>query len=120
MLDGKPPTERIPILKMGELLLVTIQVEMHDRLVMGLQDELTEQIVRHRDALKADLTDVPGTLAEVALQFCLSHPAVATVIPGMRRVKTVESSTAVSDRGPLPPPVRERLKKHAWFRNFYQ
>ena len=48
MLDGKPPTERIPILKLGEFLLVTIQVEMHDRLVMGLQDELTEQIVRHR------------------------------------------------------------------------
>ncbi|HJV54691.1 MAG TPA: STAS domain-containing protein [Methylomirabilota bacterium] len=33
---------------MGEFLLVTIQVEMHDRLVMTLQDELTEQIVRHR------------------------------------------------------------------------
>jgi len=48
VLDGKPPTERIPILKMGDFLLVTIQVEMHDRLVMGLQDELTEQIVRHR------------------------------------------------------------------------
>jgi rsbT antagonist protein RsbS len=48
VLDGKPPTERIPILKLGEFLLVTIQVEMHDRLVMGLQDELTEQIVRHR------------------------------------------------------------------------
>ena len=48
MLDGKPPDERIPILKLGEFLLVTIQVEMHDRLVMTLQDELTEQIVRHR------------------------------------------------------------------------
>jgi len=48
VLDGKPPTERIPILKMGEFLLVTIQVEMHDRLVMTLQDELTQQIVRHR------------------------------------------------------------------------
>jgi rsbT antagonist protein RsbS len=46
--DGKPPAERIPILKMGEFLLVTIQVEMHDRLVMGLQDELTQQIVQHR------------------------------------------------------------------------
>jgi rsbT antagonist protein RsbS len=46
--DGKPPAERIPILKMGEVLLVTIQVEMHDRLVMGLQDELTQQIVQHR------------------------------------------------------------------------
>jgi rsbT antagonist protein RsbS len=39
--------ERIPILKMGEFLLVTIQVEMHDRLVMALQDELSESIVRH-------------------------------------------------------------------------
>ena len=48
MLDGKPGAERIPILKMGEFLLVTIQVEMHDRLVMGLQDELTQQIVQHR------------------------------------------------------------------------
>ncbi len=48
MLDGKPPGDRIPILKMGEFLLVTIQVEMHDRLVLTLQDELTQQIVRHR------------------------------------------------------------------------
>ena len=48
MRDDAPATERIPILKMGEFLLVTIQVEMHDRLVMGLQDELTRQIVQHR------------------------------------------------------------------------
>ena len=39
--------ERIPILKMGEFLLVTIQVDMHDRLALTLQDDLTEQIVRH-------------------------------------------------------------------------
>jgi rsbT antagonist protein RsbS len=37
--------ERIPILKMGEFLLVTIQVDMHDRLAMTLQDDLSEQIV---------------------------------------------------------------------------
>jgi rsbT antagonist protein RsbS len=48
VLDEKPSAERIPILKMGEFLLVTIQVEMHDRLVMGLQDDLTQQIVQHR------------------------------------------------------------------------
>lgn len=40
--------ERIPILKMGPNLLVTIQVDMHDRLAMTLQDELTQQIVKHR------------------------------------------------------------------------
>ena len=40
--------ERIPILKMGEFLLVTIQVDMHDRLVMTLQEDLTEKIVKAR------------------------------------------------------------------------
>jgi rsbT antagonist protein RsbS len=40
--------ERIPILKMGELLLVTIQVDMHDRLALTLQDDLTSMIVKHR------------------------------------------------------------------------
>jgi rsbT antagonist protein RsbS len=36
--------ERIPILRMGRLLLVTIQVDMHDRLAMTLQDDLTTRI----------------------------------------------------------------------------
>src|SRR5436305_15073220 len=36
--------ERIPILKMGDSLLVTIQVDMHDRLAMQLQDDLTAKI----------------------------------------------------------------------------
>src|SRR5215468_10388115 len=40
--------ERIPILKMGEFLLVTIQVDMHDRLALTLQDDLTERIVKSR------------------------------------------------------------------------
>lgn len=39
--------ERIPILKMGDFLLVTIQVDMHDRLVMNLQDDLTEKVSRY-------------------------------------------------------------------------
>ena len=36
--------ERIPILKMGSLLLVSIQVDMHDRLALQLQDDLTTRI----------------------------------------------------------------------------
>jgi rsbT antagonist protein RsbS len=40
--------ERIPILKLGRFLLVTIQVDMHDRLAMALQDDLTDRIVRDR------------------------------------------------------------------------
>lgn len=38
--------DRIPILKVGENLLVSIQVEMHDRLAIALHDELSEQIVK--------------------------------------------------------------------------
>lgn len=38
--------ERIPILQMGDFLLVTIQVDMHDRLAMTLQDDLTNRITQ--------------------------------------------------------------------------
>lgn len=40
--------ERIPILKVGEFLLVSIQVDMHDRLALSLQDDLTAQVVAAR------------------------------------------------------------------------
>ena len=39
--------DRIPILKVGNCLLVTIQVDMHDELAMSLQEDLTAQIARH-------------------------------------------------------------------------
>ncbi len=48
--------ERIPILKMGDYLLVTIQVDMHDRLALTLQDDLTSRIVKHQS--KAVLIDI--------------------------------------------------------------
>lgn len=37
--------ERIPILKLGEILLVTIQVDFHDRSALALQEDLTQKIV---------------------------------------------------------------------------
>jgi rsbT antagonist protein RsbS len=40
--------DKIPILRMGRFLLVTIQVDMHDRLALQLQDDLTERIVKDR------------------------------------------------------------------------
>ena len=46
--------ERIPILKMGQFLLVTIQVDMHDRLALSLQDDLTERIVKDGRPRRAD------------------------------------------------------------------
>ncbi|MGE5097397.1 MAG: STAS domain-containing protein [Betaproteobacteria bacterium] len=40
--------DRIPILRMGRFLLVTIQVDMHDQLALALQDDLTQRIVKDR------------------------------------------------------------------------
>jgi rsbT antagonist protein RsbS len=48
--------DRIPILKMGEYLLITIQVDMHDKLAMTLQNDLTEQIVQYKS--KGILIDI--------------------------------------------------------------
>ncbi|MDQ2948592.1 MAG: aldo/keto reductase, partial [Acidobacteriota bacterium] len=76
------------------------------------------QVVDHVNALRKDLD--PGTqLPEIALRFCLAHPAVSTVIPGMRRVRNAEMNTAASDKGPLDQTTLNILKKHAWDKNFY-
>lgn len=48
--------ERIPILRMGRLLLVTIQVDMHDQLAVALQDDLTNRIVK--DKARGVLIDI--------------------------------------------------------------
>lgn len=78
-----------------------------------------QRVARHVDALRKDLEGVPGTLAEIALRFCISHPAVTTVIPGMRKVRNVESSLGVSRVGPLEAATLEVLRRHAWNKNFY-
>ncbi len=77
------------------------------------------QAVQHAEALKKELVDQTDTLAETALRYIISHPAVSTVIPGMRRISTVESSMSVSAKGPLPGSLLQRLSKHAWNKNFY-
>ncbi len=59
----------------------------------------------------------PGmTLPEMALRFILSNPAVSTVIPGMRKVKHVESNIACSDGKGLPVELLRELRKHRWVR----
>ncbi|WEX86376.1 aldo/keto reductase [Sinorhizobium garamanticum] len=66
-----------------------------------------------------DLAIAPDALAETALRFVLSHPAVSTVIPGMRSVRNVERNCAIGDGRGLPSEQREKLRAHKWPRNFY-
>ena len=59
----------------------------------------------------------PGmTLPELALRFILQHPAVSTVIPGMRKSGHVAANTAVSDGRPLPDDLMAALRRHRWVR----
>jgi anti-sigma regulatory factor (Ser/Thr protein kinase)/anti-anti-sigma regulatory factor len=82
--------ERIPILKMGNLLLITIQVDMHDRLALTLQDDLTEKIVRHRsrgvliDISALDMVDsfIGRMLGNIAAMASVLD--AATVVVGMQ------------------------------------
>jgi len=82
--------ERIPILKMGDNLLVTIQVDMHDRLAMNLQDDLTNRISAEGsrgvliDISALDMVDsfIGRTLGDIAA--IASVLDAVTVLVGMR------------------------------------
>ena len=106
--------DRIPILRMGRFLLVTIQVDMHDRLALALQDDLTARIVK--DRAKGVLIDISAleivdsfmgrTLGNIAGMARIldaetvvvgMRPAVAITLvelglslPGVRTALTVE------------------------------
>jgi rsbT antagonist protein RsbS len=82
--------DRIPILKLGEALLVTIQIDMHDRLAMALEEDLTERIVEHGakgvmiDISALDIVDsfIGRTLANIAMIAKMLD--AETVVVGMR------------------------------------
>jgi aryl-alcohol dehydrogenase-like predicted oxidoreductase len=56
------------------------------------------------------------TMPEMALRFILHHPAVSTIIPGMRKIKHVEANIAASDGARLPDDLLAELRKHRWER----
>ena len=111
--------ERIPILKMGEFLLVTIQVDMHDQLAITLQDDLTQHIVKHRahgvliDISSLEIVDsfigrMIGNIAAMARMLDAEtvlvgmKPAVAITLvelgmslPGVRTALNVEKGMLV-------------------------
>jgi len=78
--------------------------------------EVQERVEKLKSFLSGD---VGRTLPELALKFCLSHPAVSTVIPGMRTTSHVASNVEVTDEPPLSASVLARLREHRWDKNFY-
>lgn len=68
------------------------------------------------DALK-QLVPAGMTLPELALRHILNHPAVSTVIPGMRTLAHVEANLAAGAAPDLPGELIEQLKHHRWNRS---
>jgi aryl-alcohol dehydrogenase-like predicted oxidoreductase len=77
------------------------------------------QVFQRVEKLRPLVDGEAGTLPELALKFCLHHPAVSTVIPGMRKTAHVEANLSVSDKPPLSDSMIERLRQHRWEKNFY-
>jgi aryl-alcohol dehydrogenase-like predicted oxidoreductase len=67
------------------------------------------------EAVRADLPEGMA-LPELALRFILHHPAVSTVIPGMRKLAHVDRNLAVSDGAALPAERLLALRAHRWDR----
>lgn len=77
--------------------------------------QVYERVERLRLLLGAEAASLP----ELAMRFCLHHPAVTTVIPGMRTVGHVEANCAYADGRPLSVDMISLLRHHAWDKNFY-
>lgn len=88
--------DRIPILRMGNLLLVTVQVDMHDRLAMALQDDLTERIVK--DKAKGVMIDISALdLVDSFIGRMISNTAaMARVLDAQTVVVGMQPAVAIT------------------------
>jgi aryl-alcohol dehydrogenase-like predicted oxidoreductase len=79
-----------------------------------------QQVYERVQDIASDLHLTLEQIAETALRYVLSHPAVSTVIPGMRSVRNVERNCQIGDGHGLSKEQIEKLKTHRWVRNFYK
>lgn len=79
--------------------------------------DLLRQTYERATAISGELGVSEDQLANVALRFCLAHPAVSTVIAGMRSLTNVGRNVTAVEDGPLDGEVMERLYAHRWERD---
>lgn len=77
--------------------------------------EVLKESVEHAEKLKKDLPK-NMILPELALRFILSNPDVSTTIPGMRKVKNVQTNIAAIEKGKLNSELIKKLRVHRWDR----
>jgi aryl-alcohol dehydrogenase-like predicted oxidoreductase len=83
------------------------------------RDDRKRELADRVDKLKGLLGQEAATLPELALRFCLHHPAVSSVIPGMRTLSNVEANCGIADGRALGTEIIAELRKHRWDRSFY-
>lgn len=79
-------------------------------------DRLGRAVARANE-IKKDLAGSGYTMPQAALKWVLDHPAVSTVIPGIRSVAQAEANCGVSDLPALPRALVETLRRHNWRRS---
>ena len=82
--------------------------------------ERKQEVYERVQKIAFDLNITLEQTAETALRYVLSHPAVSTVIPGMRSIQNVERNCKIGDGRGLPTETVEKLRTHRWARNFYE
>jgi aryl-alcohol dehydrogenase-like predicted oxidoreductase len=75
--------------------------------------------VKRVGKIEADCAGSGLTMPELALKFVLAHPAVSTIIAGIRNPSQAEANIAASDLPPLSPELIAKLHEHAWLRGFW-
>lgn len=83
------------------------------------RDNRRAEVAERARQLEPVMVREAASLPEGAIRFCLSHPAVGTVIPGMRTPEHARANCAISDGRLLSPALLAELAGHAWERNFY-
>jgi aryl-alcohol dehydrogenase-like predicted oxidoreductase len=78
--------------------------------------EVVERVAR----IAEDLGIAMEEMAETSIRFTLSHPAVSSVIPGMRSVRHAEANCGSGDGKGLAARRLDALRKHRWVRNYYK
>jgi aryl-alcohol dehydrogenase-like predicted oxidoreductase len=81
-------------------------------------DRLT-RAVAHTGEIRQDLAGSGYSLAQAALKFVLAHPAVSTVIPGIRNIAQADLNCAVSELPAMSPTLLSRLQRHNWRRGVW-
>jgi aryl-alcohol dehydrogenase-like predicted oxidoreductase len=77
------------------------------------------RVISRTAEIKRDLEGTGYTLPQAAIKWVLAHPAVSTVIPGIRNRAQAEANCGVSDLPDMPSALVEKLRRHNWRRGVW-